>query len=94
MDIEKFTEKAQAAVSEAQDIAVRLGHQQVDVEHIHLSLVTQEDGLIPKLIGYMGHDVMLYTKDIETELDKLPKVYGSGASSMYATSKEIYAEIY
>jgi len=87
MNIEKFTEKAQAAVSAAQDIAVRMGHQQIDVEHIHLALATQEDGLIPKLIGYMGHDVLLYTKDIETELEKLPKVYGSGASSMYATRK-------
>jgi len=87
MNIEKFTEKAQDAISSAQDIAVRMGHQQIDGEHIHLALASQEDGLIPKLIGYMGHDVLLYTKDIETELEKLPKVYGSGASSMYATRR-------
>ncbi|KNY29092.1 Clp domain protein [Pseudobacteroides cellulosolvens ATCC 35603 = DSM 2933] len=54
MNIDKFTEKAQAAVSAAQDIAVRMGHQQVDGEHIHLALAAQEDGLIPKLLGYMG----------------------------------------
>ncbi len=87
MDIEKFTEKAQAAVSQAQDIAVRMGHQQVDGEHIHLALLTQEDGLIPKLIGYMGQDVQLFAKDIEAELQKLPQVYGNGASSMYATRR-------
>lgn len=87
MDMEKFTEKALAAVSAAQDIAVRLGQQQVDGEHIHLALLTQEDGLIPKLIGYMGSDVQLLTKDIETELEKQPKVYGSGASNMYATRR-------
>lgn len=87
MNIEKFTEKAEAAVSAAQDIAVRMGHQQVDGEHIHLALANQEDGLIPKLIGYMGQDVLLYAKDIETELEKLPRVYGSGASSVYAARR-------
>ncbi|MCX7842415.1 MAG: ATP-dependent chaperone ClpB [Clostridia bacterium] len=85
MNIEKFTEKAQAALSAAQDIAVRMGHQQVDGEHIHLALAAQEDGLIPKLIGYMGQDIQLYARDIETELEKLPKVHG--ASSMYATRR-------
>jgi len=87
MNMESFTEKVQAAISAAQDIAVRMGHQQVDGEHIHLALVTQEDGLIPKLIGYMGQDIRLYAKDVETELEKIPKVYGSGASSMYATRR-------
>lgn len=87
MNIEKFTEKAQAALSTAQDTAVRMGHQQVDGEHLHLALANQEDGLIPKLIGYMGQDVLLYAKDIETELEKLPRVYGSGASSIYATRR-------
>ena len=87
MNIDKFTENAQAAVSAAQDIAVRMGHQQVDGEHIHLALATQEDGLIPKLIGYMGLDIQLYIKDVENELEKLPKVYGAGASSMYATRR-------
>ena len=87
MNIDKFTEKAQAAVSAAQDIAVRMGHQQVDGEHIHLALAAQEDGLIPKLIGYMGQDIQLYAKDIESELEKLPKVYGGGTSSIYATRR-------
>lgn len=87
MNLDKFTEKAQAAVSAAQDIAIRLGHQQIDGEHLHLALACQEDGLIPKLLEYMGQDVLLYAKDIETELEKLPRVYGSAASSMYATRR-------
>ncbi|NLD50626.1 MAG: ATP-dependent chaperone ClpB [Clostridiaceae bacterium] len=87
MNIEKFTQKAQETVAAAQEIAVRLGHQQVDGEHMHLALVTQEDGLIPKLIGYMGQDVLIYAKDIERELEKLPKVHGGGASNLYATRR-------
>lgn len=87
MNLDRFTEKVQAAVSAAQDLAVQMGHQQVDGEHIHLALMMQEDGLIPKLIGYMGQDIQLFAKDIEIELGKLPKVYGSGASGMYATRR-------
>ncbi len=87
MDIEKFTEKAQNAISQSQDIALKMGHQQVDGEHLHYALLIQEDGLIPKLIGYMGQDIQIFTNDIETELKRLPKVYGSGASSMYATRR-------
>ncbi|HHX77050.1 MAG TPA: AAA family ATPase, partial [Firmicutes bacterium] len=87
MNIEKFTEKAQSAIISAQDMAVKLGHQQIDGEHIHFALVTQEDGLIPKLLGYMGLDIDLYAGEIEKVLGKLPKVYGSGATSMYATRR-------
>ena len=86
MNIDKFTEKAQAAISAEQEIAIRMGHQQIDGEHIHLALINQEDGLIPRLVEYMGHNVLLYAKDVEAELEKLPKVYGS-ASSMYATRR-------
>ena len=87
MDIERFTEKAQAAISSAQEIALRKGHQQVDGEHIHAALLAQEDGLIPKLISFMGENADLVAKDVELELEKMPKVYGSGASSMYVTRR-------
>lgn len=87
MNLEKFTEKAQAALSSAQDIAVRMGHQQIDGEHLHEALASQEDGLIPKLIGYMGQDLQLYTSDLELELKKLPRVQGSGVTSLYGTRR-------
>jgi ATP-dependent Clp protease ATP-binding subunit ClpB len=87
MNLEKFTEKAQEAVAATQDIALRLGHQQLDGEHIHYALVKDEDGLIPKLIGYMGLDIALYTKDVEALLDKIPKIYGDTVSNLYATRR-------
>ncbi|NLT17664.1 MAG: AAA family ATPase, partial [Clostridiales bacterium] len=87
MNFERFTEKAQAAVAAAQETAVRMGHQQIDGEHIHLALCTQQDGLIPRLLGYMGHDVNRYAKDVETELDKFPRIHGSGASAVYASRR-------
>ncbi len=50
MNFEKWTEKAQNAMMESQNIAVANGHQQLDGEHLHLALLTQEDGLISRLL--------------------------------------------
>ncbi|MCR4435510.1 MAG: ATP-dependent chaperone ClpB [Clostridiales bacterium] len=83
MNMEKFTEKAQEAVATSQEIAIRYGNQQVDGEHLHLALLTQEEGLIPRLINFMEENVGLVIKDVERELEKLPKVYG-GSASLYA----------
>ena len=87
MDMDKFTEKAQQAIGTAQEIALRMNHQQVDGEHLHMALLTQEDGLIPKLISYMGIDTGLLARDVQKELDKLPAVYGTSASGLYATRR-------
>ncbi|NLP27629.1 MAG: ATP-dependent chaperone ClpB [Clostridia bacterium] len=87
MNIERVTEKAQKAILAAKDLAVRMGHQQLDSDHLHLALITQEDGLIPKLIKYMGKDLPNYVRDVEGQLQKLPKVYGGGANDLYMSRK-------
>jgi ATP-dependent Clp protease ATP-binding subunit ClpB len=87
MDFDRFTEKAQQIVVLAQETALRHGHQQVDGEHIHYALLIQEDGLIPKLISYMGEDNSLIINDVEQALNKVPKVYGTNASNIYATRR-------
>ncbi|MEA3162601.1 MAG: hypothetical protein QOE88_419, partial [Verrucomicrobiota bacterium] len=44
MDLNKFTEKSQTALTEAQAIDARRQHQAVDVEHLALALLEQEMG--------------------------------------------------
>ena len=46
MDLNRLTEKAQQAVPAAKNIAVRMNHQQIDVEHLLLALLDQEQGLV------------------------------------------------
>ena len=87
MDMDKFTEKAQQALATAQEIALRMKHQQVDGEHLHLALLTQEEGLIPRLVSFMGINNELIISDMEKELDKQPSVYGTAASNLYATRR-------
>jgi ATP-dependent Clp protease ATP-binding subunit ClpB len=54
MDLNKFTEKSQAALMEAQAIGTRNQHQAVDVEHLALALLEQEEGLVPRLLEKAG----------------------------------------
>ncbi|ANW99316.1 ATP-dependent chaperone ClpB [Thermoclostridium stercorarium subsp. thermolacticum DSM 2910] len=87
MKFEKFTEKAQEAVVEAQQLALKLDHQQVDVEHLHMALLEQEDGLIPKLLEIIGVNTQNMKQDLQQELDRLPKVYGTNVEQVYATRR-------
>ena len=54
MDINKFTEKAREAVTQAQSIAVGMGHQDIDSEHLALALIRQEQGIVPRILDQMG----------------------------------------
>ncbi len=80
MDLNRLTEKSQSALTEAQSIAVRQGHQEIDVEHLLLALVTQPDGLTPRLLSQAGVDVGSLTGDLESELNTRPKITGGGIS--------------
>src|SRR5690606_24433871 len=77
------------AISAAQNEAVRFGHQQVDVEHVLLSLVKQSEGLVPRLLARMNVDNARLVDDIEATLQKRPSVAGPGAQpgSIYVTPR-------
>ncbi len=79
MDPSKFTKKTQDAVSEAQNLAIRYGHQQMDCEHLMHALVTQEQGLVPQILRKLGVAPDTYLGAVDAEIAKLPKVSGPGA---------------
>lgn len=80
MDLSKFTEKAQAGLQEAQNVATRHQHQAIDVEHLALALLQQEQGLIPRLFEKCNVPPDLLAGKIEEELNRLPKVTGDSTT--------------
>ena len=80
MDLNKFTEQASAALASAQEEATRLGNQAIDVEHLFYALLTQENGLIPRLFERLKVSLDLVQTKTQAALDHLPKVTGSGAT--------------
>src|ERR1700738_3035578 len=80
MDLNKFTEKSQAALMEAQAIGTRHQHQAVDVEHLALALLEQEEGLVPRLVEKAGVSPDLLKRKIQEDLDRIPRVSGDRTS--------------
>ena len=74
MDFNRFTEKVQEALRGAQSVALRLSHQQVDVEHLLVSLLNQDQGLAQNVLRKAGLNPEQLRRRVEQELEKLPKV--------------------
>jgi len=81
MDMNKLTQKSQEAFYEAQNTAIRFGHQEVDVEHLALALLKQENGLIPRLFSKMNIAADSIAAAVEKELSRKPRVSGAGQES-------------
>lgn len=77
MNLNRFTEKAQEAVTQAQSIASRSQHQAVDVDHLILALLEQEEGLIPRLLTKASIATPILLVSFQDKLKRAPKISGS-----------------
>jgi ATP-dependent Clp protease ATP-binding subunit ClpB len=78
MDLQKFTQKSQDALSQSQKIAIEYGHSDVDLDHLAMALASQTDGLIPVLLKKMGVDAHKVQEILQKHLAKRPKISGAG----------------
>ncbi len=76
MNINKFTQKSIQAVQDCEKTAMEYGNQEIEQEHLLYALLTQEDGLIPKMMEKMGLDVNLVINRVEQAVGKRTKVQG------------------
>ena len=77
MDLNKFTEKARAAVMSAQEKAQQSNSSQVDVEHLLVALLEQREGVVPQVVAKLGMRPEDLLRQMEEELRRQAKVYGS-----------------
>jgi len=87
MRYEKFTQKAQESIALAQEILDEYNHQELDVEHIFLALLRQEDGLVPKILKKMDIMPEVIQRQLESNLELKPKVYGGATAQIYITPR-------
>ncbi|MEX2261538.1 MAG: ATP-dependent chaperone ClpB [Bryobacteraceae bacterium] len=89
MDFNRFTEKAQEALAASQSKAVRLGHQQIDVEHLLAALLDQERGLAASILARAEIPADVLRRRLDEELDRLPKVsmQAGPADQVYVTGR-------
>ena len=81
MNIQKFTKKSLESIEIMQKIAINNGNQEIKPIHILKSLLEVEDSLIKNLIEKLNINTQNFINDVDSKIDKLPKVQGS--SNMY-----------
>src|SRR5256884_289944 len=83
MELEKYTERSKGFVQSAQNLALRSGHQRLTPEHLAKVLLEDKEGLCANLIKAAGGDPKIVLAQIDAELNRQPKVEGSGAGQVY-----------
>ena len=80
MNAQNFTQKSIEAINNAQSIAIENQNPQIELEHILLALLEQENSLIKELMKKMGI-VDTLQDDIERRVKSMPKVTGGARPS-------------
>ncbi len=86
-EIEKMTRKSQEAMQAAATMAERRGNPSVEPEHLLLVLLQQSEGIVPRLFEKAGITTKSILVDLDTRLEKMPKV--SGAASKVVASQRM-----
>src|SRR5947209_18279195 len=83
MRLDKLTVKAQEALQAAQHLAESNGAPEITPEHLLLTLLEQEGGIVVPILQKLGADPRALRTQIEQDLARLPKVGGtSGGPAM------------
>ena len=69
-----FTNKAQDALMQAQQLAQEKGQSQIDALHLLLALIDQEQSIIATILQKMGVDADVLKKKVEAQISKIPVV--------------------
>ena len=85
MNLQRFTEKAQEAVSAAKELAIGSQHQELAIEHLLVALAEQQDGVVPRILRLQSVDAVGFARDIRRVLGTRPRI--SSASQLYLDSK-------
>ena len=89
MNTNKLTRRSAEAIRSAQELAVQYGNPQVEQVHLLTALLFQEDGLVPRLLTQMGVTEASIRSAAGAEVEKLPKVSGTGQTDRIYISKEL-----
>ena len=82
MKFEQFTVKAREAISDAQNLAGKMGNPEIRPHHLLMVLLTQEKGVVPNLISQIGADPQALQRGAAQLIERLPKVHGGSKANL------------
>jgi ATP-dependent Clp protease ATP-binding subunit ClpB len=77
MNLEKYTQKSQQALLDAQGLAQEYQHQSVEPSHLLAALIEQKDGIVPAIVTQVSGGTLALSKVLKTELEKRSKIQGA-----------------
>ena len=86
---DKFTVKAQEAVQRANELASEHGNPELAPAHLLAALVEDREGIVAPVLEKIGIGPQAVLSDLYKEIEKLPKVSGSGGAQQPAMSSQI-----
>src|SRR5205085_6971114 len=89
MNIQKYTEKAQEAIAAAQQLADREGHPELTPEHVLLTLVEQQGGIVPEILRKMNVDPGQVAAAAREELGRNPSAHGGAQPTLSARLRAV-----
>ena len=81
MDINKFTQKSQEAINDAQSMAIKNSNPEVNEIHLAYALVNNSDSIVSQIIKSMDVDYEGYRNELIKKVDSMPSQ--SGNSNTY-----------
>jgi ATP-dependent Clp protease ATP-binding subunit ClpB len=87
MNLNKFTQKAQEAVLEAQNLAEEMNHSQIDNVHLLAALLEQDDGVVPQIVNRIGANRHILVEAVGRKISGLPRAIGT--STQVGISREL-----
>ena len=79
MNIDKYTNKMQQALMDCQSLVNSLNQQEITTDHFHYVIITDSDGLIPRLLTGMNVNLQSYREELRSVIDKKPSVTGNSS---------------
>src|ERR1041385_3349992 len=76
MRLDKFTLRGQDAIQSAIELAERNQHQQVEPEHLLVSMLEQPEGIVRPILGKLGANVAVVLNDTQAAVARFPRVEG------------------
>ena len=86
---DKFTVKAQEAIQRANELASEHGNPEMTPAHLLAALVEDKEGIVAPVLEKIGIGPQAVLSDLYKEIEKLPKVSGSGGANQPAMSSQI-----
>ncbi|OGQ23602.1 MAG: ATP-dependent chaperone ClpB [Deltaproteobacteria bacterium RIFCSPLOWO2_02_FULL_44_10] len=96
MRFDRLTLKAQEAFQKAQEIAGKQNQQELTPEHLFLSLLQQEEGLVPAILKKIGINMARLEEELSDVLQNLPQVTGAttGQVSLSRSLNQVFEQAF